>query len=152
MKRKQPTEIHETYVIKVDNIQAHYSFGLNPIKDSPEPYWEHSHPTLSGNILRPDLKDVEHATILLMADRIYDEVLSGRKSPAYEPRAVGHLETRDGELRGTISIPFSMIGMVMQSFDAQLYKYIVLRGYKLRYRRALVRSIDLTTTFDPDDY
>lgn len=81
-----------------------------------------------------------------------DEELSERKSFQHEPIAVGHLEIRSEVLEGSLSIPFSAIGMIMQGIAAGQIHYLVMYGSKLRYRQTLITLIEFIKDYDPESY
>lgn len=88
----------------------------------------------------------------MIGDRQLDEELSERKSFRHEPVAVGHLETRSGELQGSLSIPFSVIGIILQGIATGQIRYVVMYGFKLRYRQALITSIGFIKNYEAEMY
>jgi len=81
-----------------------------------------------------------------------DEELSENNTLRNEPVAIGHLETRSDELQGSLSIPFSMIGVIMQEIATGQIRYVTMQGSKLRYRHTLITSIGFIKYYDPEMY
>lgn len=152
MAKRHVQETHETYVIEIVEVEQSYMFGLNPDKKSYQNYWEFTHPVLTGKLLKPDIKKITKTTVTLMGDRRLDEELSQRTNPDYEAKAIGSIETRGEELMANISLPLSVIGMILQSLASGQLRVIGMRGAKLKYRRALITSIDFMRRYDPEMY
>jgi len=152
MAKKRQPQTQETYIVELENSECDYSIGLNLMKNKLGAYSEYCHPKISGKIIRPDLKSIPTAKITLIANRHMDEELSERNTFRHEPVAVGHLETRSGELQGSMSIPFSAIGMIMQGIATGQIRYVTMHGSKLRYRQTLITSIGFIKDYDPVMY
>jgi len=151
MARKRNVDQSETYWIEVDDVEYHYSLHLHHDPESIQPYTEYCHPKVFGKLLRPTIKQISRAIITLMADRDMDSLLLPDAKPSYKPRAIGHVETRSGELNGFVSLPFSALILLLPALKSGSIREIMMSGDKLRYRHALVKSISFSRHFDPDE-
>ena len=152
MAKKPQQETFVTYVIEFDASESDYSFGLKHDKHSTIPYSEYFHPQLSGKIIQPDIKSISRATITLLGDRHLEEIISERKKTNQEPGCIGSIESRSSELHGIIALPFNPVAMIMHGVASDQIKFVTIHAPKLKYRRALVRSIGFVKTFDPEMY
>lgn len=152
MARKSQVSIHETYVVKLEGAECDYSFGLNPIKKTLDAYSEYCHPKIAGKIIRPEIKSISKAKITLIGDRRLDEELSERKSFRHEPMAVGHLETRSGYLQGSLSVPFSAMSIILHGVATEQVSYVVMHGFKLKYRQTLITTIGFIKNYEEEMY
>lgn len=151
MPRKRKIDLFETYWVEVEGVEYQYSFHLHHDSKSLKPYTEYCHPKVFGKVLRPTIKWASRAVITLMADRAMELLLLSNAKADFELRGIGHLESRAGELNGYFSLPFSTLILLLPALKSGDIREIVMRGDKLRYRQALVKSISFGRHFNPDE-
>lgn len=151
MPRKRKIDQSETYWIEVDDVEYYYSLHLHHDSESMQPYMEYCHPKVFGKLLQPSIKQISRAIITLMGDRDMDTLLLPDAKSRYKPRAIGHMETRSGELSGFVSLPFSALIFLLPALKSGSIREIMMSGDKLRYRHALVKSVSFSRHFDPDE-
>lgn len=151
MPRTYKIDQSETYLLEVDDVEYEYSLYLNHDPQSARPYVEYCHPKIYGKLLQPTIKQISRGIITLMPDRDMDALLLRDARCPYEPRAIGHLETRSGELNGFISLPFSALLLLLPALKSGDIREILMSGDKLKYRKALVKSISFSRHFDPEE-
>jgi hypothetical protein len=64
---------------------------------------------------------------------------------------VGSLDAYGDRLAGLMSIPADALPPILQMMMGDRFKFIVMRGDRLKRRRALFRSFRLETSMDEDD-
>ena len=69
----------------------------------------------------------------------------------HESENVGSLELYHGRMIGLLSIPSDALLPVLQMMIGSRFRFVVLGGDRLRYRRAAIRTYRLEMTIDEDD-
>jgi hypothetical protein len=64
---------------------------------------------------------------------------------------VGSLDAHGGRLAGLMSIPAESLPSILQMMIGERFKFIAMRGERLKHRRALFRSFRLEMKLDEDD-
>jgi hypothetical protein len=146
-RRPPPHDDHARYIIAIEDWDWGYSFGLAGLKDSPDPYMEHRHLTITGRLIHPTGLKIESVELSTLPNPDLDE----HRRREHTPRAVGSLGAHDGRLDGLLSIPQDALTPVLQMLIAGRFKFVDMGGTKLRYRHALVKSFSLKTHPDEDD-
>jgi hypothetical protein len=113
-----------------------------------EPYSEYRHLKIEGMLLRPRNLKTESVELTFLPDVRKNEAERANNKPI----SVGPLDLYDERLVGLLSMPADALGLVMQMLMAGRSKYVVLEGYRLRYRKSLVRSYRLETGYEEDDW
>ena len=152
MGRKRPRRPGQdefaSYLVQITSWDWSYSFGLSVGRYERGPYSDHRHLKIEGTLLRPRSVKAEIVELTFMPDIRDSEV--GRTND--KPVAVGSLDLHDGRLIGLISMPTDALQPVMQMLIAGRSKYVALHGYRLRYRKSLVRSYRLETGYEEDNW
>ena len=60
-------------------------------------------------------------------------------------------QTRSDELNGFISLPFSALLLLLPALKSGGIREILMSGDKLRYRKALLKSVSFSQHFDPEE-
>jgi hypothetical protein len=68
------------------------------------------------------------------------------------PRGVGTLNIHDKRLTGYLSMPLDTLGQVLQMLIAEHYRYVLLNGEPMRYRKAFIRRYEFTARYNADEY
>lgn len=111
-------------------------------------YFDHRHLTLKGKLRAPARVTVNLVELCLVPD--FD--LPDWSGKSYVPQAVGGLHLNQGLLTGYLSLPEDALPAILQMLIADRFRYVVLHGDKLRYRRASVRSYRMEMTLDEAEY
>lgn len=75
----------------------------------------------------------------------------GRKQEQ-RPQAVGFIDLRDRRVTGGFSMAIDALHSVMLMLFAGRFKYLVLDGEAMRYRKARIRHYRFETKLDVADY
>jgi hypothetical protein len=67
------------------------------------------------------------------------------------PLGVGSLDAHGGHLARLMSIPTDSLPPILQMMISKRFKFIAMRGDRLKRRRAFFRSFGLEMTMDEDD-
>lgn len=145
--RRQHLEMPTTYVVEIAEWDWSLSFGVDETRYRDDPYSEFRHFELRGKILRPTKLQPLQGVMHLLPDPRLD--WSQREKS--EPRAVGSLNADNERLSGIISMPADAVAPVVQMLMGNRFRFLVLTGEKLRYRKALIRSYQLQMAIDEDD-
>jgi len=106
-------------------------------------------------VLRPRKIEVGTAELIFLAKAGLDEMeLRHGQTP---PSAVGSVSTQGRHeagmrLTGYISMPSDALGLVLQMLIAGHYRYALLYGERLRYRKALIRHYHFSGEYDDEEY
>jgi hypothetical protein len=146
-RRVAPQDELARYIVAIEGWDWSYSFGLAGRKDAVDPYMEHRHLEITGKLLRPVDPKIKTVELWFLPSDDLDE--EGRKE--HTPKAVGSLSIYDGRLNGLLSIPKDSLTPILQMLIAGRFRFVDLRGTKLRYRQAQVRSFRLETHIDEED-
>ncbi|EXF94303.1 hypothetical protein HK44_002075 [Pseudomonas fluorescens HK44] len=95
--------------------------------------------TLHGHVIEPEVFKYPEALLRLVADPWLDTLVE-------QPSAIGSLYTNDKQLTGYVCIPSHQMPMLVSAANRLLF--IELNGAPLRYRRALIRELHLSTAPD----
>lgn len=136
------------YVVGIEDWDWSYSFGTNESNiRRHDPYLEFRHLAISGHIVEPQTVKADSAALTLLpeiglneAERLQDE-----------PRCVGSLSVHDWILRGLLSVPVDALAPVMQMLAADRFRYVVMTGSRLHYRKTLIRRYSIDTKYEDDD-
>lgn len=85
---RRPRELPTWYVVAVEGWEWSYSFGIQRMKDRPEPYDDYRHLHLTGTLLRPSKLKVETVRLIFLPDEAYNRDQWDRhKRPMSAPSA-----------------------------------------------------------------
>ena len=65
--------------------------------------------------------------------------------------SVGSLTLYQGALQGLILMPLDALKPVMQMLIAERFKYVIIQGARLRYRKTIIHHYRLERGLDEDD-
>lgn len=142
-KREPETE----YVVAVESWDWSLSFGVNPPGDKYGAFMDYRHLDLTGTVLRPLKTTAKTAAIHLMPEIELNEDRRGQSAPT----GIGSVSVHSGHLEGLISIPADTLPPLLTLATADRLKFIVLRGEKLRYGHARIRTMRVEMHIDEDD-
>jgi hypothetical protein len=133
------------YVVQISRWDWSYSFSLNATRYRQGPYLEFRHLHIWGTLLLPSNLKPDTVELTLMPD-----ILLG--ADAWQPpRAVGSLELHGADLIGHLSMMSDALGPVLQMLIANVTKFVVMDGERMRYRKSLLRGYSLDSHFEPED-
>ncbi|UFW90489.1 hypothetical protein BjapCC829_18915 [Bradyrhizobium barranii] len=140
-----------TYIVEIQDWDWSYSFGVNAARYDERPYSDYRHMLVTGKILLPTrLKTkADTAELTFMPDvQLFDF------DPKHErkPQGVGYIELRYNRVTGGFSMAIDALHSVMQMLLAGRFKYLVLDGEAMRYRKARIRHYRFETKLDLADY
>ncbi|MNB80013.1 hypothetical protein D3C81_1216570 [compost metagenome] len=95
--------------------------------------------TLHGHVIEPEVFKYPEALLRLVADPWLDTLVE-------QPSTIGSLYANDKQLTGYVGIPSHQMPMLVSVANRLLF--IELNGAPLRYRRALIRDLHLSTAPD----
>ncbi|WP_229192835.1 hypothetical protein [Bradyrhizobium brasilense] len=123
-----------------------YSLSLDTDRRSVDPYHEFRHLQVRGRLLHPEGLKTDQVEITLLPS--YDMLPEARKDR--QPRCVGSLDIYDDRIAGLVSIPRDALPPILQMLIADRFRFVAMRGPRLRYRQALCNSFRLEMKLDPD--
>jgi hypothetical protein len=145
-RRPAPPEFVE-YVAAIDDWEWSYSLLLNADKHPADPFHEFRHLMITARMLRSTGLKTDRLELSLLPT----PAMNPGQRKDLEPLAVGSLEAYDNRIIGLISIPTDVLPAILQMLIAQLFKFIVMGGDKLRHRRARLHRFRLEMKLDEDD-
>jgi len=149
-KRSQRQAIEfASYHVRITGWDWDYSFSVNGAKWEDKQFADYRYLTVRGILLRPRRIKVEAAELTFIPEAGLAELEQSNDASA---RAVGSLNIQDTRLLGYLSMPTDALGPVLQMLIANRFKYVLLNGEVMRYRKALVHRYNLTERHDEADY
>ena len=128
------------YEIQITSWDFSWSFYLSDPKDR----WQgKSHCkematlTLKGRVVEPEGFKYPEALLRVVADPWLDTLVE-------QPAAIGSVHINDKQFTGYVCIPSKQMPMLVSTADRLFY--IELNGTPLRYRKALIRELHLSTS------
>ena len=153
-KKRRHTEVMPAYYhVQITGWDWDFSFSVNVSKYEDRQYSDYRHLHIHGMLLRPRRLNVETVDVTIFPD-IEPAKMELRQD---RPRAVGSLsiEGKRSErtrLVGYLSMPTDVLGPVLQMLLAGRFKYVLMDGEPMRWRKALIWHYRLTTLHDEADY
>jgi hypothetical protein len=136
------------YIVRITGWDWSYSFSVNSVSYRDTKYNEYRHLHVFGTLLLPLKIKVEKVKLVFLPDIDPEEI----KQQGEPPRCVGSLSIWQNALDGNLSMPRDALDPVLQMLLAGRFKYVVLNGEPMRYRKALIGNYDMATEVDVDDY
>lgn len=94
---------------------------------------------LRGRVIEPEGFKYPEALLRLVADPCLDTLVE-------QPAAIGSVHINDKKFTGYVCIPSNQMPMLVSAADRLLY--IELNGAPLRYRKALIKELHLSTSLE----
>lgn len=139
-----------SYVVRVSHSRPSYSFSINGVPRNEGPYWEYAGLEIVGECLAPASLATLPVMLTLFGSR-EDALALSEPSSNREPLGVGTLRQQQGQLQYFGSVPFDAFWGLAGLLATGTIGYVSLHGERLRYRKAMIRSLDLTQDLDPDE-
>jgi hypothetical protein len=90
-----------SYVLKIEEWEWSFSFGVNEMRNTEGPYSDFRHPHLRGDLVRRTRIEAEKVELTILPDHDLNE----DKREGHEPKTVGSLEFHSGRLIVLLSCP-----------------------------------------------
>lgn len=145
---RKPRELPTWYVVAIENWEWSYSFGINRMKDRPEPYGDYRHLHLIGTLLRPSKVKADTVRVVFIPNEAYN---SDQWERHRAPQHVGSVTLHRGKFEALCSMPADALPAVLSVLGTGRIKYAVLEGTKLHYGNADIHNYRLDMTMDDDD-
>ena len=127
------------YQIQISSWDFSWSFYLSKPTDrwqGRSHFKEMATLTLKGRVIDPEEFQYPETLLRLVADPWLDTLVE-------QPAAIGSLHINDKQLTGYVCIPSDQMPMLVSAANRLLF--IELNGTPLRYRKALIRDIHLSS-------
>lgn len=148
MKRgRKPREEFIDYIIAIEGWDWSYSLSLNTDRRAVDPYHEFRHLQIRGRLLHPTGLKTDQFELTLLPSYDLDPEVRKQSSPL----GVGSLDAYGDRITGLMSIPVDALSPILQMMIGERFKFIAMRGDRLKRRRALFRSFRLEMSMDEDD-
>jgi hypothetical protein len=147
--RLRPKDIALAYYhLQITGWDCDYSFSVNVPRWEEKHYADYRHLVVQGTLLLPRKIKVEAAEL----NFIPEVVEMDRRYGDEPPRGVGTLNIHDERLIGYLAMPLDALGHVLQMLIAERYRYVLLDGESMRYRKAFIRRYEFTARYNADEY
>lgn len=149
-KRKRPRKKQEEpayYVIAVESWEWSYSFGVNRMKDSTEPYSDYRHLHLLGALLRPSKVKARSVRLVFLPNDAYNSDQWHRHQRPH----IGTLSLFRGQMDGLFSLASDVLPLLLTMLTGDRIKYVIINGAKLHYGRTDVEGYRFEMSVDDDD-
>jgi hypothetical protein len=125
------------YGIRTESWKWHYHLRPALPKLEPERFRGYAHIEIFGEPFRPTKLKAKRAELI-----IYGHEQDG------DSDTIGLLTLIEETLQAVVWMPVEAMSSVLQMLIANELHYAVLRGERLRYRRGLIRDLDLSRAID----
>lgn len=145
-KSKYSENSYESYIVLPQHWDHCYSFGLNHSKHSDYIYSEYNYITVLGTLALPPIPKIENVHLHFNFERD----LIKPNDDNVTKQSIGYVETHDNTLKGYITLPQEYSTILVSLLQQKLIPSISLYGNTLKYRRALIRNIRISTELDEE--
>lgn len=128
------------YEIHITSWDFSWSFYLSDPKDrwqGKSHFKEMATLTLKGRVVEPEGFKYPEALLRVVADPWLDTLVE-------QPAAIGSVHINNNQFTGYVCIPSNQMPMLVSAANRLLY--VELNGAPLRYRKALIRELHLSTS------
>jgi hypothetical protein len=143
-----PPSVAAYYALEIKDWDWTFSFGANDAGDVDGPYWDYRHLELQCSVLGSFSKRAIEATLHLLPLHDLNDTELRRK---HEPKGVGTLELRKGQLTGSLYLPFDVLATALQMMIGDRWHFVVLGADAFLSGRASIKSYRLQRLMDEDD-
>ena len=149
-KRAKPRQITEYYIFEFQQVELDYSFSANKPLFGDGHYSEYS--SLKFTALCRHPRQFIDQTVTGHITGSSDLLDPPNKPPDWKPKGVAHLEL--GKNRGDIyyTVPMHAFWGLQAAILAGHLRFILLYGPKLFRSRMIAISVQLTASFDPEEF
>lgn len=137
-----------SYQVRITGWDWDYSFNLNAPPWDDKQFADYRHLTVHGDLLRPRRIKVKATELFFLPEAV--EMERSRDQPP--PRCVGTLNIQHQRLIGYLTLPLDALGLIMQMLTADRFKYVLLDGEAVRYRKAFIRCYRFAESYNEADY
>jgi hypothetical protein len=148
--RRKPVLLFAYYHVQITGWDWNYSLSVSVPKWEDTQFADYRHLLIRGTLLRPRKIKAETVELTFIPERGLAELKRGHDDA--HPRSVGSLNIQDTRLVGYLSMPTDALDPVLQMLIADRFKYVLLNGEAMRWRKALVRRYEFTAQHDEADY
>ncbi|QOZ24128.1 hypothetical protein [Bradyrhizobium sp. CCBAU 51753] len=147
----KPAIASACYIVQIDDWDWSYSFGVNEDRYDKRPYSDYRHMVVLGKVLLPTKlkRKAEAVELTFMPDTgpSYSDQKEERR-----PLSVGYVDVRDGRVTGGFTMAIDALDLVMRMLLAARFKYLILDGEAMRYRKARIRHYRFETKVNLEEY
>lgn len=154
---KRPRKIPQPayYHVQITGWDWSYSFSANVPKYEQARFADYRHLLIRGTVLRPRKIEVDAAELFFIPTVKREDFEPKHDEPP--PRGVGSLNIQGSKgealrLVGYLSMPKDALSPVMQMLIADRFKYVLLDGEPMRWRKCFVHRYEFAAQFDEADY
>ncbi len=145
--RRQTIEF-ASYHVRITGWDWDYSFSVSGVKWEDKQFADYRHLTVRGVLLRPRRIKVEATELIFLPEALEME----RRHDEPPPRCVGTLNIHHERLIGYLTLPLDALGPIMQMLTAGRFKYVLMHGEPMRYRKAFIRGYRFAESHNEADY
>ncbi len=143
------------YHFQITDWDMSYSFSANVPKYEDSRFSDYRHLLIRGAVLRPRKMGVETAELWF-----FPNIARGDFEPKHDqppPPGVGTLNIHGAKseglrLVGYLSMPEDALALVVQMLIAGRYKFALMNGGTMRWRKCFIRGYEFTAEHDEGDF
>jgi hypothetical protein len=144
----QPHDEHVYYLLEVVKWEWKLSFGVAPpVVRDPDPYSDVRHLAIRAQFLRPRKLAEWPIELTFIPTQHRNE----ERRQNCRPQHIGSMSLR-GEAQAILSLPEDALPSLLPMLIGERFKYLVLHGTALRYRKASVRSFHFRMQINEDEW
>ena len=136
------------YVIAIDNWEWSFTFGVSSIREDEGAYADYRQLLLCGRLLAPSSVKAETVELALLPN---EELNLGQERDRHQPISIGSVHVAQGHMSALISIPADALPSILTMVTAEVLRFAVLTGSKLRYGRTAITRMRLEMKLGEDD-
>lgn len=155
-KKRRRRELTPAYYnVEITGWDWDYSFSANVPKYEDARFSDYRHLLVRGTVLRPRGIKAEVAELWFFPRIEPEDFKTGRDQPP--PRGVGSLEIQGSspdrrKLVGYLSMPKDALEPVLQMLLAARFKYVLMDGEPMRWRKCIIRRFEFAAEHDETEY
>jgi hypothetical protein len=149
-RRPKQARLYASYQVQITSWEWTYTFGVNASCCEDTQYADHRHLYIHGTLLRPRTFKIETVKLTFHPEQGLADLQRQHDEPP--PPSVGSLNIQDAQLTGYLFIPMDALAPLLQMLLADRFKYVLLDGERMRYRKALIHRFEMTAHYDEADY
>jgi hypothetical protein len=146
-RRRKPREEFVDYIVAINGWGWSFSLSLNTERRAVDPYHEFRHLQIRGRLLHPIGLKTDQVNLTLLPSHELDPETRKQSTPL----CVGSLDVYGDRVNGLVSIPADVLPPILQMLIGEQFRFVAMRGPRLKHRRALLHSFRLEMTIDEED-
>ena len=151
-RRRSRASEHQSYIFRIEDSEAGYSFATDHNQWTAGPYWEHLELSIAGTIVVPEGLQGRRCTLSFLGDRRISRALDSPADSRIEPLCVGTLTIWGQTTSYLGSLPHDVIWHVLAALAGGNIRMLALHGERLYRGKAKIQTVHFGREIDPEEW